>query len=488
MRSRSPIRAAGRRRSPARVPAGTASGAVRWLLPLLIAVGVTGLYWAVLPHRLDALRPLATPVPAPTGDEPYYLEMALSLLRYGSLELTRARSIDQLYSEFYPEPLLGHQATSPRGHVSKHYPGLSVLIAPLYLAGDLLGGGAYGAGRFAVALALGGVGGLVALNVFLLAREAGGGTRWSAVVAIVLAMTSPLLSYSFLIFPELPAALLTVYAFRRARLTNGAGQTFLAGAAIGLLPWLQPRFLLLSLALALWFTIGRRRTAREVARLLVPATFSAVGFVLYDLWAFGSPLPNSGDHAGFGGIEQIGFGVAGLLLDQQWGLLIYGPIFLLVAAGLPPLVVSRRRDALGLLLVTLPYFLLIAAYRHWWGEWGPPARYLTPLVPLAALPLAAARPERWWQRVIVAVLALPSLAVGALFIVWPETMYNHPTGQGHLWLRLAELGLPNLVPYLPSFVAPRADDTLLMTLWIVLAGVLGALLTLMGPSSRAAGR
>ncbi|MCS6800324.1 MAG: hypothetical protein RMM58_08200 [Chloroflexota bacterium] len=485
MSARARLREAVRRHRDPRRQKWSECGRRRWLLPLLLFLGVTGVFWAILPHRIDALRPLATPLPAPTGDEPYYLEMALSLLRYGSLELTRARSIDRLYSEFYPEPLLGHEANSPRGHVSKHYPGLSVLIAPFYLVGDALGRGAYGAGRFAVALALGVVGGLVAMNIFLVARETGGGTWWSAAVALLLAFSSPLLSYSFLIFPELPAALLTVYAFRRARLPNGSARTLLTGAALGLLPWLHPRFIVLALALAAWFVIGRRRTAREVALLLAPAAVSAAGIVLYHLWAFGSPLPNSGDHAGFGGPQHLLIGAAGLLLDQQWGLLIYAPIYLLVAAGLPALVVHRRRDALGLLIVTLPYFLLIAAYLQWWGEWGPPARYLTAVVPLAALPLAAARPACWWQWGIAALLALPSLTIGVLFVLWPETMYNHPTGHGHLWLRLADSGLPNLVPFLPSFVAPGADGALLMALWIVFAGLAAALLTLSGPGAQA---
>jgi hypothetical protein len=456
-----------------------------WLLPLLLLFGVTGAYWAILPHRIDALRPLPTPVPAPTGDEPYYLEMALSLLRYGSLELTRARSVDRLFFEFYPEPLQGHEAASPRGHVSKHYPGLAVLIAPFYLVGDTLGGGTYGAGRMAVALALGLVGGLVALNCLLLAREAGGGERWSVAVALLLAFTSPLLSYSFLIFPELPAALLTVYAFRRARLPNGPARTVLTGIAIGLLPWLHPRFIVLALALAGWFALGWRRTRRELALLGAPVALSALGVALYNLWAFGSPLPNTGDHAGFGGPGHLLTGAAGLLLDQQWGLLLYAPLYLLPAAGLPALVVQRRRDALGLLLVTVPYVLLIAAYLQWWGEWGPPARYVTPIVPLAALPLAAARPASRWQWGIVAALALPSLVIGALFVLWPETMYNHPTGEGELWRWLAARGLPNLVPYLPSFVAPGPGDVLLLPLWIVLVGLLAALLTISGPSSQA---
>ncbi|MCL6648057.1 MAG: hypothetical protein K6U89_06975 [Chloroflexi bacterium] len=466
-----------------------ADGRVRRLArsPLLLALVVTLGYWAILPHRLDALRPLATPVPAPTGDEPYYLEMALSLLRYGSLELTRAREIDHLAREFYPEPLLGHQAASPRGHVSKHYPGLAVVIAPFYWLGDWLSGGSYGAGRFAVTLLLGAIGGMVAAQLALLARELGASRRWALLLALVLAATSPLLSYSFLIFPELPAALLVVYAFRRGRLANTPTQTLLGGAAVAFLPWLHPRFIPLALSLAGWWLVGRRRTGREGALLLILPTLSAVGLVLYDLWAFGSPLPNTGDHAGFGGLEHLVVGAAGLLLDQQWGLLVYNPFLFFAAAGLPVLLTCRRRELVGLALVVGPYGLLIASYLQWWGEWGPPGRYLTPVLPLVVVPLAAAQPHRLAQWLLAGVLALPSLAIGVAFVLWPRTMYNHPTGVGELWEQLAHLGGPFLAPYLPSFVAPGEQGGVLLALWVVLAGVLAAVLALSTPVQTAAG-
>ena len=56
---------------------------------------------------------------------------------------------------------------------------------------------------------------LTAANVYLLARLMGVGVGAALTITAALALTNPLLSYSFLIFPELPAALLTIYPFRR---------------------------------------------------------------------------------------------------------------------------------------------------------------------------------------------------------------------------------------------------------------------------------
>jgi hypothetical protein len=66
-------------------------------------------------------------------------------------------------------------------------------------------------------------------------------------------------------------------------------------------------------------------------------------------------------------------------------------------------------------------------------------------------------------------------------------MYNHPTGVGELWEQLARLGGPFLAPYLPSFVAPGEQGGVLLALWVVLAGVLAAVLALSAPVQTAAG-
>ena len=56
------------------------------------------------------------------------------------------------------------------------------------------------------------LGALVAVNIYLLARQ-GTGKLWPAMLTwVAFSFTVPLMPYSFLIFPELPAALLVIYA------------------------------------------------------------------------------------------------------------------------------------------------------------------------------------------------------------------------------------------------------------------------------------
>src|SRR5690606_33571693 len=101
------------------------------------------------------------------------------------------------------------------------------------------------------------------------------------------------------------------------------------------------------------------------------------------------PTQNVEDHAGFHGLNGTLNCAAGLLLDAQWGLLLAAPVAILALAAFGPWLRSQRQRALLTLCSVTPYLLVVAAYQVWWGEWGPTARYLVPIVPLLAALLAA---------------------------------------------------------------------------------------------------
>jgi hypothetical protein len=88
---------------------------------------------------------------------------------------------------------------------TKHGLGLSVLIAIPY---ETVGR----AGAITVILLCSL---LVAVNMYLLARDANAPPNWAAAIAVMLAVSMPIAPYSTLIFPEIPAALLLIYAIRR---------------------------------------------------------------------------------------------------------------------------------------------------------------------------------------------------------------------------------------------------------------------------------
>ena len=85
-------------------------------------------------------------------------------------------------------------------------------------------------------------------------------------------------------------------------------------------------------------------------------------------------------------------GAVGLFLDEQWGVFVASPIFILALVGLILMGVFRvwRSDLIWIAVVALPYFLVIANYAQWWGEWCPPGRYMASILPLLALPFCIA--------------------------------------------------------------------------------------------------
>ena len=429
-------------------------GAVAALVALTFLL-VVGLLMGHVMRRLDPV----------TGDEPFYLVTAGSILHDGDIDELNNwlwRDVDAWLPpnplppdwQGWPRPARGFpphaSQTIQPGLYSKHGLGVPVLIVGPLAAG----------GRVGVVLFYGLIGALVAANIYLLARALGAGAGPALAITAALALTNPLLSYSFLIFPELPAALLTIYAFRRLLApSNTPLQALAVGLCLAVLPWLHARLALLAVALGVMALVrwARGQTRFSLRLLLAPALASAAGLVGFYVYFYGRPWPNTQDHAGMTG-SLAGWlnGVAGLLLDQQWGLLIHAPVYLLVAAG--GVALARTRPAvLGwLLLVIVPYYAFIAAYNQWWGEWCPPARYLTTLAPLVAAPLAAlwARGRPAVTVALVLLLSVPGLLVSVAFMLDPQVMYNHPTGRSALLLTLGARAGLDLVRFFPSFVVP----------------------------------
>ena len=112
------------------------------------------------------------------------------------------------------------------------------------------------------------------------------------------------------------------------------------------------------------------------------------------------------------------------------------------------------------MLIAIPYFILIVQYRFWWGEWCPPARYLTPILPLLIPPLAVAlaRLGNKRFRAVFALLTLCGWAVALSFALDGRLMYNHPLGKSALleaWGRALGVDLTRLEP---SFIMMFLKD------------------------------
>ncbi|MCA1667575.1 MAG: hypothetical protein LC793_09350, partial [Thermomicrobia bacterium] len=420
-----------------------------------------------------------------TGDEPFYLMTAYSMLHDHDIDETN-NFANHDWLRFYPSYPLprgwqGWPNISPNlpphasktfraGLYSKHGLGIPVLIlVPFALRG-----------RTGVVLLYNLLAAAVAANLFLLARAVAARHRALILTAILMASV-PLATYAFLIFPEMPAALMLLYAVRRLLASASAPwQWALAGLSVGYLPWLHARFVPVVAGLALLFAWRHLRTAWRPALFgILPAALLLALFEVYSLVFYHYPVPNRQDHAGFSNLAGTVNGFFGSLLDAQWGLLIVAPVYLLAVAALVLYTRAHRANGIGLLLVLVPYALIISAYIVWWGEWGPAARYWTAALPLLVLPLA------WWWETAARAQHSRGAAwllgiVSAWGFVWtagwlrqPQWLYNQPDGHNNLLTHwLGGFGA-HLAALLPAYQFYAASPVSTRILWGVAAVLLG---------------
>ncbi len=536
--------------------------------------------WGVFLVSL-AVYVLATPrvltfTEPPTGDQPFYLQTAISIIEDHDINENNNYNANASYNQFYPVPaypagfkgIPAPYPLPPATHVgatknrpadewySKHGLGVPVLILPGWIIGKALtpvfsgvlsswtanGGGGWPGTVFEFNI----LGALLAVQVFLFAWETSR-RRWIALaVWAALAFSNPQMRYSLLIFPELPAALLALYAFRRLYLgwaANSRWQLALVGVCMGYIPWLHARFLPITLGLAV-FAAYQWWKARQVpaggrfagptaaapapaaavvprvpwthrlgtlALALAPVAVSGLLLMGYYYWLYGSPLPNTQDHAGFfvpyanaqGGLIlgeplALGLAVLGLFVDQQWGLLVYAPVFALAVVGLFTLWQAPTKRAMvgWLALVILPYFLVVADYRVWWGEWCPPARYLATITPLLAGPLAQslvtlARSSAY-KALYTTLAGLGVATMGGIIAGLGDrpggnfpTFFNNPSGVGTFFIWLENrfhLNLSNIIPGIVPWFGDhnRPLPWLALGVWVALSAtiIIGSLMLL----------
>jgi hypothetical protein len=303
--------------------------------------------------------------------------------------------------------------------------------------------------------------GLLAREMFLVIRQLGGTATGAFMWALLFAMTPPALSHAFLFFTEIPSALITVFVFRRLVLQQVT--TVRTGTILGLLTG----FLLLVHArnvgnvagltlVALLAAVRDRLTPRMLATIAGGIALGVLGRTLatFVLWGSFVTTPHAalGTASAGGDIAREVFARGtGLLFDREYGLLAYGPIYLLAAPGLLLLAQSHRPLLRDLLIVVAcylaPVLLPLTNVHGWTGGWSPAARFLMPIAPLLWIGVysyASGATRRGLP--LVAGLVLFQLGIDAFVWQFPKTLWNEGDGLSALgWAR-----------WLPSWTDPAA--------------------------------
>ena len=421
---------------------------------------------------------------AGSGDEAHYLAIAHSIAFDGDFDLANNYGA--------AEPLIAGGHLKPEAHVRPgvggvarpvHDVGLPLLFAPYVRVAVPLTGvlsrtipasamrrarlNAALLYRHLLSLAMIGLTAILAGQVFdsLIAI---GATRAAALTtSLVVTLSPPLLIMSSLFFTELVSAVLCFTVFRRLMLVDTAGPRAwgLIGWAIGMLFLVHARNIGLALplaALAAYRLRGRswpERGAFAFALLLVVAMRT---WINYEFW--GTLLQSPHAHFAWTGggelIQQMAMRLTALLVDQEFGLLPYAPIYAAAIAGAFLFARDRPDLTLAIALVSVAYVGLIICpitnVHGWMGGWTPAGRFLTPVLPVIALWVYAGL--RAAPRLILAPVLALQIAISAYFWQHPKMLWNDGDGVAAScettaapWLRS---GQARICAWLPSFPGP----------------------------------
>ena len=412
----------------------------------------------------------------PGGDEPHYLMIAQSLLADGDLKIENNHQRREYRAFWGGELRPDYMKRGIDGEIySIHAPGLPVFLLPAYAV----------AGYPGTVLVLCLIAALTALAIFDLA-EALAGTRVAVATWLAACLTVPFVPHSWLIFPEMPGALVVAWAalwvWRPAE--QSAATWLWRGIALATLPWLHTKFVIFVALFGAALVWRARKQPKTLTVLLTPVAVSLVSWLGFFYAFYGTINPEApyGDYTKLYVLAQnIPRGLFGLMFDQKFGLLFYSPVYLFAITGC--WIMLRRADTrlLGavLLLVTAVHVGSTTRLYMWWGGTSAPARFLVPILPcfapMLALGIGALRGRV--ARTVFASCLIVSLLVAAVGAGWPDRLWLFSDSRGYArLLETLQSGAP-LTFSLPTFTYENWLTPIRTLLpWLLAAGFgLGAM-------------
>ncbi|MCG8432271.1 MAG: hypothetical protein MJA29_14020 [Candidatus Omnitrophica bacterium] len=385
----------------------------------------------------------------PTGDEPFYLLAAQSLIYDHDLDISN-NYLSRQWRAYLPARYELSVWESPRrdGRIYLEERVLFILhTAFWYLI----------AGSTGVFLGQALVSSGVILLTFLLLVKAGFEEVRSFWISVLAAFCEPMITMSSRIYHNTFGALLAGAAFLCLAFIPRPGMknAFLCLIPLLALPWFHTSYAALSLSI---FALLVWKYRAKPGVLLFASSACFVNAFLFVLFRGHIREGASGLNA----VEQYQLtahvyrSLLALLFDQETGLFFHAPVYLLSFSGVAAMFWTDRARRLGWLAVCFfSLYLILQGSVPAFGGGFDTGRLLIPFIPFAALFLARAC-EAGHLRRLVGVLAALSLVWGYLLTAAAWLAVNYEVGRHLIMRQFARLG-PDPGRFLPSFIIPGQE-------------------------------
>jgi hypothetical protein len=260
---------------------------------------------------------------------------------------------------------------------------------------------------------------------------------------------------------------------------------FAAALAVAFLPWLSFRFFLPAFVL-LWLIVRPRRNELPSRRLagsplILLFAASLVLFFCYQHRAFGTFNPAAGyEYQKFepGQIYKGLEAFSGILLDANYGILTWSPVYALSLTGLILILRENRRPGMALIILLAAIYLPGGLYMHWWGGYAPPPRYMVVPAPILGglLCCALSRRPRASFVALFFLLFAASIVFGAIGCHHPSWLYR----RRHLITNFYPL--QPIIAIFPSFIAKTPSTWSLAAGWTAIILLVNGLILSRWPS------
>jgi len=212
----------------------------------------------------------------------------------------------------------------------------------------------------------------------------------------------------------------------RTAVIENLGYGFLAGLLAGFAVITDYTAIVIAICLAI-YAIASQLHVRFKTGFILGACVCVIILTAYNMACFGHPVSFSYGHLvneefreGMSqGILGIGFpkirAMVALLFSPSRGIFFIMPVLLLSFWGISYMIVQQKRqqEAILISVVVIVSFLFVAGFYGWHGGWAFGPRYLVPMLPFLAFPIAFLN----WRPYLFWLLFIPSCAQVGLSVI-----------------------------------------------------------------------